>query len=68
MKPYRTSNPTHGTVEWERGWRLSPKRWDSLRSIRCLLTGHRWHVNSRSTQRSCDRCWVVQDRIPRSES
>lgn len=42
-------------------WRLSPKRWDWLRSIRCAVTGHTWEVNSRHTQRVCYRCWTVVD-------
>jgi hypothetical protein len=56
--------PEFGTppVEWERpGWRLGPHRFDWLRSLRCLIVGHRWDVNRRRTQRSCPRCWIVQD-------
>lgn len=43
-------------------WRLGPKRWDWLRSIRCALTGHRWESSGpRSMQRVCYRCWTVDD-------
>ena len=52
-------------VEWIRpGWRLNPRRFDWLRMARCLLlTGHKWTINSRQTQRVCYRCWTVQDAI-----
>lgn len=55
----RTEEPR---LLWGPAWRLGPQRWDWLRSIRCALTGHRWAVNQQRTQRSCDRCWVVQNR------
>ena len=62
-----TTDHTHQTenaqVRWGRGWRVGPQRWDWLRSIRCALTGHRWAVNARRTQRCCGRCWMVQNPV-----
>jgi hypothetical protein len=51
-------------ARWGRGWRIGPKRFDWLRTLRCLLIGHQWQVNPRSTQRSCPRCWIAQDAHP----
>jgi hypothetical protein len=42
-------------------WTLSPKRGDSLRRLRCALTGHDWRVNARATQRLCPRCWTIEE-------
>lgn len=50
------------TSEWSKGWRLSgkyPRDW--IRHVWCLVVGHDWQINSRETQRSCLRCWWIQD-------
>lgn len=42
-------------------WRLNPRRGDWLRTLRCLLTGHRWEMNKFETQQICYRCLTVED-------
>lgn len=44
-------------------WRISPKRGDWLRTVRCVLTGHDWTVNQHGTQQVCFRCWTVDDSL-----
>lgn len=49
-------------------WTLGQKRGDSLRRVRCLLTGHDWSLNQRKTQKVCPRCWTVVELSDQDDS